>query len=146
MKYLPYLLFTVFSFSCSTEPKLIAYGEDSCDYCEMTIVDKAFSAQSVSEKGKQFKYDAIECMVKDLHDRSSEMAIQQVADFSQPGTMLPVEKAIFIVNDSINSPMGANLAAVAKESSIAEAKSAETYYWNDLVTYLMEKDSIFGYN
>lgn len=145
MKNLFYLLIFVFLFSCSTEPKPIAYGQDFCDFCEMTIVERAYSAQAVSEKGKQFKYDAIECMVKDLHDHSGEMAIQQVADFSNPGAMIPVEEAIFIVNDSLNSPMGANLAAVNRESSIASPKSADTYFWNDLITYLLEKDSIFGY-
>ncbi len=144
MKNLLYLLISVLFISCSTDPKPIDYGKDACDFCEMTIVDRNFSAQAVSKKGKQFKYDAIECMVNDLHDHSEAMAIQQVADFSHPGSMIEVEQALFIVNDSLNSPMGANLAAVKKESSIASPQSADTYYWNDLNAYLLEKDSILG--
>ncbi len=145
MKNLLYLLIPVLLISCSTDPQPIDYGKDACDFCDMTIVDRSFSAQAVSKKGKQFKYDAIECMVNDLHDHSEAMAIQQVADFSHPGNMIAVEQALFIVNDSLKSPMGANLAAIKKESSIASAQSADTYYWNDLNAYLLEKDSILGF-
>ncbi len=145
MKNLVYLLIAILLLSCSTEPKPIAYGTDVCDFCEMTIVSKSYSAQAVSEKGKQFKYDAIECMVNDLHKHSTAMAIQQVADFSHPGSMLEVEEAIFIINDSISSPMGANLAAVNRESSIASPQSADTYFWNDLIAHFLEKESIFGF-
>lgn len=143
MKTLPYLLILAFLFSCSTEPKPIEYGKDACSYCEMTIVSKAFSAQAVSDKGKQFKYDAIECMVNDLHDHSAEIATQRVADFLKPGTMILVEDALFIVNDSINSPMGANLAAIKIDSDLTSPQSADTFYWNDLINHLLQKDSIF---
>jgi copper chaperone NosL len=142
MKNLLYLLISVLFISCSTDPEPIDYGNEACAFCEMTIVDRSFSAQAVSEKGKQFKYDAIECMVNDLHDHTEAMALQQVANFSHPGNMIAVEQALFLVNDSINSPMGANLAAVKKESSIASTQSSGTYYWNDLKAYLLEKDTI----
>lgn len=143
MKNLPYLFLLILLVSCSTEPKPIEYGKDACSYCEMTIVSKAYSAQAVSEKGKQYKYDAIECMVNDLHFHPSEMAVQQVADFSNPGSMIPVEEALFIVNDSLNSPMGAHLAAVKKKSSIASPQSADTFLWDDLIHHLLDRDSIF---
>ena len=142
MKNLLYLLLVTLSFACSKEPKPIEYGKDACDFCEMTIVDRAHSAQAVSEKGKQFKYDAIECMVNDLHEHAVPMTIQQVADFSQPGTMIPVEEAIFIINDSISSPMGANLAAVKKGSDLATLKSADTFEWDELYDYLQNEGSI----
>lgn len=130
--------------SCSKNPEPIKYGDDNCHFCEMTIVDRAFSAQAVSEKGKQFKYDAIECMVNDSHQHSTAMAVQQVADFSNPGSMIPIEEAIFIVNDSISSPMGANLAAVKKESSITSDRSADIFFWNELFHHLQGGDSIFA--
>lgn len=143
MKNLFYLLIGVLLISCSTDPKPIAYGKDACDYCEMTIVSRAYSAQAVSNKGKQFKYDAIECMVNDLKDRTAEMALQQVANFSNPGAMISVEDAIFIINDSLSSPMGAHLAAVKIESPIASEKSPDTFFWNDLIDHLLKKDSLY---
>ena len=52
--------------SCKIEPQAIEYGKDQCSFCVMNIVDKTHSAQYVTKKGKQFKFDAIECMVLDV--------------------------------------------------------------------------------
>lgn len=123
--------------SCSTEPEAIKYGEDACHFCDMTIVSKAHAAQAVSTKGKQFKYDAIECMVNDLQRNEAEMAIKQVANFSQPGTMVQVREAGFIINDSINSPMGANLAAVK-----SKAGNNSMYTWNELKALFQGEKSV----
>ncbi len=52
--------------SCQPRPEPIHYGQDACDFCRMTIVDKQHAAQMVTEKGRVYKYDAIECMLNDL--------------------------------------------------------------------------------
>lgn len=142
MKILKYLLLlpgiSLLIVSCSTSPEPIRYGEDSCHYCEMTIVSQAHSAQAVSTKGKQFKYDAIECMVNDLNSKETEMSIKQVADFRQPGNMIQVENAGFIINDSINSPMGANLAAIKTRQD----GGGDLYTWSDLKAKFLNEDSM----
>ena len=51
--------------SCKVEESPINYGQDACKFCKMTIVDKQHAAEIVTKKGKPFKYDAIECMVRD---------------------------------------------------------------------------------
>lgn len=137
MIFLP-LLF-LFIMSCSTEPKPIVYGTDACDFCDMTIVSEAFSARAVSTKGKQFKYDAIECLVNDHQQKEIEMAVLQVADYAEPGKMIDVENALFIINDSINSPMNANLAAVNRETS--RIKATEAYSWNSLLELFLREGS-----
>ncbi|NJW53245.1 nitrous oxide reductase accessory protein NosL [Salinimicrobium oceani] len=142
MKKLLYLLIIFLVQSCSKETRPIAYGKDACDFCQMTIVDRAYAAQTVSEKGKQSKYDAIECMIHDLENSTVTMAVQRVADFSDPGKMISVDKAVFIINDSINSPMGAKLAAVNRKTYVATTKSADTFSWNDLLEHLLASDSI----
>ncbi len=129
------ILFLVF-ISCSTTPDPIKYGEDSCHFCEMTIVSQVHSARAVSTKGKQFKYDAIECMVHDIIKNQTAMAVQQVADFSHPGTMIDVENAGFIVNDTINSPMGENLAALKSGSN------EDFYTWEELKTKFLNEESV----
>ena len=63
------LLLTI---SCKVEPEAIEYGKDQCSFCEMNIVDKTHAAQYVTKKGKQFKFDAIECMVNDLNEKNEE--------------------------------------------------------------------------
>ena len=142
MKKLIFLAALLLLFGCNTDPKPIAYGHDTCDFCEMTIVNEVFSARAVSTKGKQFKYDAIECLVNDLEQKEIEMAVIQVADYSNPGKMINVENAFFIMEDSINSPMGANLAALSKENSLTEKH--DLLDWDQLLEYSLRKDSIGG--
>ncbi|NJY62618.1 hypothetical protein HC174_07595 [Salinimicrobium sp. CDJ15-81-2] len=137
--FLPALLLVI---SCNTDPKPIHYGSDACDFCEMTIVSEVFAARAVSTKGKQFKYDAIECMVNDLQQKDVEMAVIQVADYTHPGAMIDVENAVFVIDDSINSPMGANLAAVGKETDSAE--EMRSMDWDSLLELFLRKNPVSG--
>ena len=132
MKKIIYLVSLVMLVSCSQEPEPIDYGNEACHFCEMTIVDPAFSAQAVSTKGKQHKYDAIECMVNDLLQKDIEMAVVRVADYAHPGSMIDAEKAAYIISDSIKSPMGANLAAMKKTELAVENESGTVLDWTEL--------------
>lgn len=126
--------------SCSNEPQPIAYGSDNCNFCEMTIVSQVYSAQAVSQKGKQYKYDAIECMVNDQLKNKYDMAVNLVANYEQPGTMIDVNKALFVINDSIKSPMGGNLAAFKKESAVIRDGSQGIFSWDELIAHFLQKD------
>lgn len=145
MKTLKYILFLAilpgFLTSCGTEPEPIKYGEDACHFCEMTIVSQAHSAQAVSEKGKQFKYDAIECLVHDVIDTETKMAVQQVANYNDPGSMLAVGQANFVIHDTINSPMGENLAAIDKESPLI-MEQGQLYTWEELKARFVNQKSM----
>lgn len=103
--------------SCSTGPKPINYGEDACAFCQMTIVDKQHAAQLVTEKGKNYKYDAIECMINDLNKwKRPPVETHLVADYSNPGTLTDALSASYLITEKIPSPMGANLSAFSSES------------------------------
>lgn len=140
MKKYAYLLITMLMISCSNEPEPIVYGSDSCSYCKMTIVSKAHSAQMVTKKGKQIKYDAIECMVKDnlQNYEESEITIMQVANYREPGSMLPAQDANFVIDEKITSPMGANLAAIKKGSNHVDF--SEVHTWNELKNNFLKED------
>lgn len=131
MKNLFPLLLSVLMVSCSTEPEQISYGHDACHFCDMTIVSKGYAAQAVSIKGKQYKYDAIECLVNDLERKDEEMAVMQVSDFMAPGNMVKVHEARFVINDTLNSPMGENLAAL-KNGSLKAKHSKNLLTWEQL--------------
>lgn len=114
MKKIISILVLVGFLSCGTEPQPIVYGHDACHHCAMTIVSDSYAAQAVSVKGKQYKYDSIECMMNAMAETEEEMAVWQVSDYLSPGRMLPVDEVRFVINDSLKSPMGANLAALDK--------------------------------
>lgn len=129
------LLFFIMA-SCTTQPEPINYGTDACHFCKMTIVTKTHSAQAVSSKGKQFKYDAIECMVNDLNsDNQAEMSVLLVANYLNAGEMIPAEKASYLVSENIPSPMGGNLSATATHADAEQLKTengGEVLDWNTL--------------
>lgn len=130
------LILIVLLTSCSTQPEPINYDSDACHFCKMTIVSKTHSAQAVSVKGKQFKYDAIECMVNDLNsENNAEMSTMLVADYLDAGKMIPAEKATYLVSENIPSPMGANLSATASKAEAEQLKNengGELFDWNTL--------------
>jgi copper chaperone NosL len=131
-------------FSCSAQPEPINYGHDECSFCKMTIVDKAHSAQLVTKKGKQYKFDAIECIVRNVNEepKLAEKSILLVADYTNPGTMLNAQSASYIISPKIKSPMGANLSAVADVNTargIIKEKGGEIYTWKPLIKVLTKE-------
>lgn len=140
MKKLSYMAFAALLFlclSCTVEPEKIHYGSEACQFCKMTIVDRQHAAQYVTKKGKQFKFDAIECMVNDLSDQEIEkIALLLVADYEEPGKMIPASRATFLISKEIKSPMGANLSAFSsvQASNLAKNKNGgEIYDWPELL-------------
>lgn len=137
MKLLSLLLVFSLLVGCSKTPEPINYGLDMCHYCKMTIVTKTHAAQMVTDKGKQYKFDAIECMVRFLEDKQDLLPKSNllITNYTAPGTMIGAKKATFIVCKEISSPMGANLTGFA---SVEDAKRthpdkiAEYYDWNGI--------------
>lgn len=122
--------------SCEVKPEPINYGADQCSFCVMNIVDRAHSAQYVTKKGKQFKFDAVECLVHALEDKvENDLAFILVADYGNPGEMIAVTKASFLISEGIKSPMGANLSALSSEAKAYALKNEHTgtiYSWESL--------------
>jgi len=140
MKKVIYTAFTILLcvlVSCNIEPEQINYGSDACAFCKMTIVDQQHAAQYVSKKGKQFKFDAIECMVNAVAEKGSEdIEIFLVADYQVPGSMTSAKEATYLISKEIKSPMGANLSGFAsKEKAMLTQKDSggDMYNWQELL-------------
>ena len=137
------VIYTIFSIllcatvSCNVEPEQINYGSDACAFCKMTIVDQQHASQYVTKKGKQFKFDAIECMVNAIAEKGSEeVKIFLVADYQVPGSMISAQEAAYLISKEIKSPMGANLSAFAsKEKAVItqKDKGGDIYNWQELL-------------
>ncbi len=129
--------------SCNAQPDPIDYGHDDCSYCKMTIVDKAHSAQLVTKKGKQYKYDAIECMVRNVL-AVPELSVKSkmfVANYKSPGSIIDAKIASYIISPKIKSPMGANLSAVSdlkEANNLVKLNGGAIYTWTTLLEYLNE--------
>jgi len=123
--------------SCTVKPAKINYGEDHCNYCDMTIVDKTHVSEYVTKKGKSFKFDAIECMTHEINQKNNlnNLAYVLVANFNKPGKLIDARNATYLVSKAIKSPMGANLSAFnSKEQGLDAQKKygGKLYNWSQI--------------
>ncbi|HQY20753.1 MAG TPA: nitrous oxide reductase accessory protein NosL [Ignavibacteria bacterium] len=109
--------------SCSKELSPINFGKDMCDHCKMTIVDKKFGGELVNDKGKAYKFDAIECMVEYEEEKRSDseneiftLYTSYTIDILNPGELIKSDDAIFVLSESIKSPMGGDLASYSNKT------------------------------
>ncbi|MBT8276748.1 MAG: nitrous oxide reductase accessory protein NosL [Bacteroidia bacterium] len=124
---------------CAIGPSKIAYGEQACHFCRMTIVDKQHAAQLITDKGKVFNFDASECMINYITGIDREnIGLLLVTDYNNPESLIEVETATFIISEDMPSPMGANLSAIgtlAEAQQLIQDKQGKLYNWNELLQY-----------
>ena len=129
------LLFTISS--CEVKPEPINFGTDACHFCKMTIVDQQHAAQYVTKKGKQFKFDAVECMLNDISENGMEdLAMLLVSDYAQPGEMTDATQATYLISQEIKSPMGANLSSFGNplDAEITvKSHGGDLYSWREIL-------------
>lgn len=122
--------------SCTVEESPIVFGKDACHDCMMNIVDKQYAAEIVTQKGKPFKYDAIECMMRDIVKKEeNSIALFLITDYFTPGKFVDATKATYLISENLPSPMGANLtgfSSKAKAEKVQKEKNGTLYSWNEL--------------
>lgn len=137
MKYTGFLfIFLIMLGGCKIDPKPINYGSDVCYYCSMTIVDKQHAAEFVTNKGKAFKFDSIECMMNGVKDTDgTEVALYLVNGFNTPGKLIDGTMATYLISKNIPSPMGEFLSAFENKEAADRVQSEQKgvlYNWQDL--------------
>lgn len=121
------ILFGLLSFaSCKIGPEPIRYGQDNCHHCKMTLTDKRFGAEIVTQKGKVFKFDDLNCLVDFL--KSGEVSNENIAqilsvDFRKSGQFVAVHQAFFLENEAIKSPMRADIACFSQPQDLDAVKA-----------------------
>lgn len=126
--------------ACSVEPEPINYGSDACHTCKMTLMDKKFGAELVTQKGKVYKFDDINCMMTFYNAAESpleEFKHKLVVDFTQPSRLIQANDAFYLKSPEIKSPMASQIAAFEKEESMKTLKEEwDGIYlvWGELVT------------
>jgi copper chaperone NosL len=135
-----FLALAVPAYSCSAEPQAIVFGTDACHQCKMTIVDRRFGGEVVSNTGKVFKFDDARCMIDFLNSGSlsdRQVAYRLIVDFSNPGTLVPAPEAFFLRSSGILSPMNGQVAAFTNEDSLEAFKKEVPgifLTWGELIT------------
>ncbi|WP_372757262.1 nitrous oxide reductase accessory protein NosL [Mariniflexile sp.] len=140
LKYFLIILSLPLLLGCNVSPQPINYGQDTCDYCKMTIVDKVHAAEIVTNKGKVYKFDATECMVHYLEEfNTAEIKLYLSNNYTEPTVLIDATKATFLISENIPSPMGAFLSAFkTKEDAekMQKEKGGKLYSWESLLKHL----------
>ena len=123
--------------SCSVEPQPIQYGSDACEFCRMTIADPRFASEIVTKKGKAFKFDSIECMIRYMnknHAEINESSLVLVSNYIRQADFIHAENAFFAISEKIKSPMGEGLAAFASKDDLQQINQQDgnSLSWNEL--------------
>jgi copper chaperone NosL len=133
--------------SCGGEPEPINYGHDECEYCKMLITDNKYGAELITEKGKIYKYDSIECLVNYALVENligNNKVTMLVDDFSNLGKFTDARTAFYLHNDEFRSPMGLNVMAFSaeeKRSNFRLENGGNKLSWIDVIELTKQKDN-----
>lgn len=124
-----WLVATVVGTGCSSRPEPIAFGEDQCAFCRMTITEPMFGAELITDKGRVLKYDAAECLINHLAADAPPHEQLLVIAYDEPRQLYPVDSLTFVIAPEYRSPMGAHLAAFR---DIERAKPGGAMHWDEV--------------
>ncbi|MCS6975325.1 MAG: nitrous oxide reductase accessory protein NosL [Cyclobacteriaceae bacterium] len=100
-----------------------------CHTCKMTIMDRKFGGEVVTEKGKIYKFDDLNCMINFLNSgylEEREVAFRLVIDYAQPAKLIDATQAFYLKSNEIRTPMASRLAAFESDKVMEEYKKQ----WN----------------
>lgn len=129
IKRLPFFLILAAFASCTPEPEPINFGTDHCEYCKMTIADSKYGGELVTQKGKIYKFDAVECLIPFMKENASQQyAYIMAISYDEPGKLHDVQNLKFVQSPQFKSPMGANVAAFASGEKLQQ-EQAKVMNW-----------------
>ena len=114
-------LLSLLMITCTPEPEPIIFGSDMCVYCKMMIADTRYGGELVTQKGKTYKYDSVECLAAsylEQHIPLDDVHSLWVIDFNRPEFLINAENALYLKSKDLHSPMGLNLSAFSEESTV----------------------------
>jgi copper chaperone NosL len=135
---------TLATAGCSDGPRTVHVGTDLCDHCHMTVSQEGFASQLVTDRGRSYVFDSVECMAEFVNQEGvprTQVRSLWVSDFSEPGTWLRAEDARFLRSLELRSPMGMGLSAHASDEAATGLRSefgGELLSWDQVLELVAE--------
>jgi copper chaperone NosL len=107
--------------ACSKEnaggPPKIRYGEDVCADCGMIISDERFAAAVTPPGAAALLYDDIGDLLKARSESAAPASAPAWVHDAESKQWLPAEKAWYVRDEKVMTPMGSGIAAYATEAA-----------------------------
>lgn len=132
----------LFFIGCTVIPEPVMFGSDFCNHCTMTIYDHRYGGLLLTKKGKSYKFDSLECLLKfesEKLEKTEFVSARYVFNTFRKGKLIPLEKAFFLRIPNLRSPMGQGIWASDSSLEISKAKNehgGEVLNWSQLKNIL----------
>jgi len=116
-------------------PRPIAFGEEACTHCHMTVTDARFTAEAVTSTGRIFVFDDIGCLTDWLRETDTPIRGAWVASFVAPGSWLAADSAAYLAPEALRSPMSSGLIALqpgTEADSVRRALGGRLRDWAEI--------------
>ncbi len=121
--------------SCTTTPEPIKYGVAACDYCKMTIMDQRFATEWITDKGKVYRFDDLDCF-KNFRKAEKTIGTAYLNDYNGKQALAKAENLFYLVSPNIKAPMGGHTVAFVNKKerdSLAIELTGNAFSWNELI-------------
>lgn len=108
---------------CKSGPVAIEYGKDECAGCKMILVDKHYGTEFITDKGKVFKFDDVNCLVDFMNDQKGLVGKALVIDFNRSNQFLEAERAVYLNHTKLRTPMGSGIGAFINSDAATSVDS-----------------------
>ncbi|MFJ7974399.1 nitrous oxide reductase accessory protein NosL [Peribacillus sp. JNUCC 23] len=106
------------------QPVAINEATDTCETCNMAVIDNQYATQIILENGKSMVFDDVGCMYEWVTKHENEkIDAEFVRDYHDKEWML-VDDATYVYNQSVKTPMAYNVISF-KDKATAEEFAAE---------------------
>ncbi|MEO6843920.1 MAG: nitrous oxide reductase accessory protein NosL [Ginsengibacter sp.] len=110
--------------SCNSGPQPIKLGIDACDFCKMSIAERNFGAEIITNKGKVYKFDDTHCFATFRKKNIDSNIIKHVyfVNFMDPHNFIDATHVFLLKSSELHSPMGGNTAAFENKEALKMAQ------------------------
>lgn len=106
------------------EPVAIDEATDTCEVCNMAVVDNEFATQLALENGRSIVFDDIGCMYDWKETNGTEEVLAEFVRDYNTQEWIDVEDATFLYNESVKTPMAYNVISFTDNESAKEFSEA----------------------
>jgi copper chaperone NosL len=117
-------------------PREIAWGDERCAHCHMNLVDPRFAAQLRTGTGKSVVFDDVGCLAEWIRENRAPVGAAWVASFTEPRDWLATDRALYLLSDTLRTPMASGLAALRagrEADSVLAALGGRLLTWPEVL-------------